>query len=92
MSGLTRFANGSIAQFGAVLGGIVVLCILTAGLSALGLPGNLVAYLFVFCGLALIVALCQHNMPNTEAASAVAVSMEWLSAFGLFGIVGAVYS
>ncbi len=92
MNGLTRFANGSLAQFGVIAGGIIALCLLGVGLSALGLPQNLIAYLFVFCGFAVIAVCCRHNKPNSVAASGVAVSVEWLSAFGLFGIVGAVYS
>ena len=92
MIGLDRFAHGSLAQFGVVLAAIMVLCLLSAGLSAMGLPANLVAYLFVFCCLALIAISSRHNTPSTSAGSSVAVSMEWLSAFGLFGIVGAVYA
>ena len=91
MIGPDRLAHGSLAQFGAVLAALIILCLISAGLSAMGLPGNLVAYIFVFCCLALIAVSCRHNTPDTSRGSGVAVSMEWLSAFGLFGIVGAVY-
>ncbi len=91
MNGLARLPHGSLVQFGAVLGAVVVLCMLAAGLSAFGLPGHLVAYLFVFFGLVVVAVLCRHNTPNSVKGSGVAVSVEWLSAFGLFGIVGAVY-
>jgi len=91
MNGLARLPHGSLVQFGAVLGAVVVLCMLAAGLSAFGLPGHLVAYLFVFFGLVVVAVLCRHNTPNSVKGSGVAVSVEWLSAFGLFGIIGAVY-
>ena len=89
MSDKARFTDGSIAQVGRVFLGLIALCLVVAGSSALGLPDRAAVAIFLTAG----IALCALR-PDAEAkpsVRAVSISVESVSAFGFFGIAGAVF-
>ncbi len=92
MSGTSRFADGTLSQFVAVSGGLIALCIIAALLGALGVSGSALSILFILLMLVLCAVLSGNAAQSVPATSGVTFSIEALSAFGLFGIVGAVFT
>lgn len=79
-------------QFGIALVAIMVLCLIASGLSQLGIGSPGIVIFFVICLFGLALLSARMNLPPSPVSSGVVASIEALSAFGLFGIVGAVYA
>jgi cation/acetate symporter len=92
MSELPRFNAISLKQSAAFGGSVVALCFVGAILSALGLSPALLSALFVLIGLVACAILANKTAPVLPSTSGITFSIEALSAFGLFGIVGTVFA
>ena len=89
MSDQPRFADGSLAQFGIVFAALVVLCLIVAGLSGLGMAASATVSTFLLAAIA--VCTVRPQPQALPSARGVSISMESLSAFGFFGIAGGVF-
>lgn len=101
MSETGRFRDGSFVFFTLVTAAILLTCVLGAFLSWIGIPAGGIAFLFV----AAAVGFSLLRMTRADDADAglgtaeakrrvngLIGGIEWLSAFGLFGITGALFA
>ena len=92
MSDSSRLADGSVGQFAAIGGGVVLLCIIGSILTAFGMSGPLLAGFFILSALVLSAILSTKTAAVMPSTASITLGIEALSAFGLFGIVGAVFA
>lgn len=92
MTVTSRFKDGSLSQFAAIGGGVVALCLVGSILSAMGVSATLLGALFLLVGMVTCAFLANKTASVLPSTSGITFSIEALSAFGLFGIVGGVFA
>ena len=88
----SRFADGMFGQFIRVGGAICILVLIGSILSGFGVSASYLSILFLIAGLFTAVIFSNKAALPLVSGSGVLFSIEALSAFGLFGIVGAVFA
>ncbi len=92
MNPLKSFKEGSLAQLGIILGGVIVCAVFGAILTGMGVSIVWLSLVFIIAGLVIIPLTGRAATVISPLSAGTVLSVEALSAFGLFGIVGSIFA